>query len=230
MIAVILARGGSKRLPRKNIKVFDGQPILLYPLQAAHQSGLFGLICVSSDDEEILDIARDWGAYAIRRPAELANDTATTAAAMRHAVEHLASHGVESELACCMYPCTPFVLPVDFHDAFNILHGRQANYVFPVTAYAPSPFRMLRMHEGMVSSVWPEFDGVRNQDLELRFHDGGQWYLGRREAWALELPIYGNRSAGLVLPRWRCIDIDTIDDWEIAEAVYQAKVNNARGP
>jgi pseudaminic acid cytidylyltransferase len=229
-VAIVTARGGSKRLPRKNIKVFHGRPIIHYPIAAARASGLFDEVFVSTEDPEIMAIAEEGGAVVLHRPLELASDTATTAAVMRHAVNHLVSNGAPIEFACCIYPCTPCILPTDFHDGLALLHGRNAQYVFPVTTYEQAPQRMLNMREsGVMCSVWPEYDHVRNQDLPTRFHDGGQWYWGRASAWCNEVPIY-QTGVGMVLPRWRCIDIDTIDDWEIAEAVYQAKVINARGP
>lgn len=226
-VAIITARGGSKRLPRKNIRPFHGKPILHYAVEAALASRIFDEVVVSTDDEEIAAVARLAGANAIRRPDEYADDCATTGAAMRHAVQYLVNHGARLEHVCCIYPCTPMILPSDLHDGFNKLVDTGKCYVFPVTQYAPAPQRMLRMEEdGRVQSVWPQFDGVRTQELDPRWHDGGQWYWGTARAWLEEIPIYGSWSVGISLPRWRCIDIDTYDDWRIAEAVYQARLDN----
>lgn len=231
-VAIITARGGSKRLPRKNIRPFHGKPILHYAIAAARASQLFDDVMVSTDDEEIATVACLSGcSTVIKRPAELANDTATTAAAMRHAVQYLTSEGAKLEHVCCIYPCTPLIQPADLHDGLTKLVTSGKCYVFPVCEYAPAVQRMLSMDlAGVVQSVWPNFDNVRTQDLEPRWHDAGQWYWGKADAWLNEIPIYGSWSIGLALPRWRCIDIDTYDDWVVAEAVYQAKVNEGGKP
>lgn len=228
--AVILARGGSKRLPRKNIRPFFGKPILHYPIAAARASLIVDEVAVSTDDPEIVRLAIEGGCHqVIHRPAELASDTATTAEAMRHAVEWLMRETPELEHVCCIYPCTPLIEPLDLQHGFERLVTSSKCYVFPVTTYEQAPQRMLRMEaDGRVQSVWPQFDHMRNQDLDQRWHDGGQWYWGTRDAWLKGIPIYGAWSLGLPLPRWRCIDIDTYDDWLIAEAVYQAKFNERR--
>lgn len=224
-VAIILARGGSKRLPRKNIRPFHGQPILAYPAAAAWASKLFDDVFVSTDDDEIAEFAI-YRAYCqvIRRPAELANDTATTAAAMHHAVQFLLDEGAALEYACCMYPCTPLIEPSDLHEGFNRLAGSDLAYCFTTTRYQQHPVRaLIPWDDGRVQSVHPQFDDVRNQDLDHRVHDAGQWYFGRTAAWINEVPIFGTRSLGYELPRWRAIDIDTLDDWRVAEAAYAAQ-------
>lgn len=223
--AIITARGGSKRLPRKNIRPFHGKPIIHYAIAAARTSRLFDEVIVSTDDPEIARLAIDGGCHrVIHRPADLSNDTATTADAMRHAVQLLQDELAELEHVCCIYPCTPLMQPTDLHAGFDKLVTSGKCYAFPVVQYAPAVQRMLRMEDdGRVQSVWPSFDNVRTQDLEPRWYEAGQWYWGTRDAWLKEIPIYGCWSAGVPIDRWRAIDIDTYEDWLIAEAVYQAK-------
>lgn len=222
-VAIITARGGSKRLPRKNIRPFHGRPILHYAIAAAKQARLFDDVIVSTDDEEIATAAHLGGCSSvIKRPAELADDRATTAQAMHHAVRYLMDQGAPLEQVCCIYPCTPLLLPADLHDGFNKLMASGKCYVFPVAQYAPAVQRMLRMDDnGVMQPVWPNFNDVRTQDLEARWHDAGQWYWGKADAWLNEIPIYGSWSVGQPVPRWRAIDIDTGEDWIIAEAAYE---------
>lgn len=229
-VAIITARGGSKRLPRKNIRPFHGKPIIHYAIAAAKASKLFDDVIVSTDDTEIATIAM-FGACSsvIRRPAALADDSATTAQVMAHAVSYLMDAGAQLEHACCIYPCTPMLSPVDLHEGFELLVSRGKCYAFPVVAASPAPQRMLRREDdGRVASVWPQFDGVRSQDLEARWFDAGQWYWGKADAWLNEIPIYGTWSVSVCLPRWRAIDIDTIEDWELAEAAFAAKYIRSR--
>jgi pseudaminic acid cytidylyltransferase len=224
-VAIITARGGSKRLPRKNIHYFHGKPIIHYAIAAARASKLFDEVIVSTDDAQISRVSIDGGSHqVIHRPAELADDHATTAQVMAHAVRYLCDNGAPLEHVCCIYPCTPLLMPADLHRGFDKLVESGKAYAFPVCRAAPAPQRMLRMDDdGRVESVWPQFDGVRTQDIDPRWHDAGQWYWGTADAWMNGVPIYGN-AVGVEIPRWRAIDIDTADDWLIAEAVYQARV------
>lgn len=221
-VAIILARGGSKRLPGKNIRPFHGTPILHYAISAARASGCFDEVLTSTDDPETTRLAIDGGCHrVIHRPTELADDHATTAAAMAHAVSHLLRDGA-LEQVCCLYPCTPMLQPADLLNGCRHLSDSGADYVVPVTTYGHAPQRMLCLEEGgRLRSVWPQFDDVRSQDLEPRYCDAGQWYWGRAQAWASGGSIY-KHAVGLLLPRLRAIDIDTEEDWMLAEAVYAA--------
>lgn len=227
-VAIITARGDSKRLPRKNIRPFHGRPIIHYAIAAAKASMLFDDVIVSTDDEEITAVAHQGGCqWVIKRPAELANDHATTGQVMAHAVDQFLIGGAALEHACCIYPCTPLMTSADLQKGFDLLlHGTRASYVYPVAQYAPAVQRMMRRDEnGLMSMVWPKFDQVRTQDLEPRWHDAGQWYWGLARAWRDEIPILV-QGVGMPIEGWRAIDIDTYDDWVIAEAVYQAKFSN----
>lgn len=229
-VAIIPARGGSKRLPRKNIRPFFGKPIIHYAIAAAKASKIFDDVMVSTDDEEVATAAMLGGcATVIKRPAELADDHVGTGAVMRHAIQYLVDNGAAIEQACCIYPCTPLIHPLDLHEGFHLMMVSDYAYCFPVARYAPAVQRMLRMDDlGVLKSVWPNFDEVRTQDLDERWHDAGQWYWGKAHAWLNELQPYAGVAVGLPIPRWRAIDIDTLDDWRVAEAVFAAQHNEGR--
>ena len=221
-VAIIPARGGSKRLARKNIMPFHGKPIIHYAIETARATRLFQEIFVSTDDEEISTVAMLAGCgHVIRRPAEFADDHATTGAVMRHAVQYLLEAGAPLEQVACIYPCTPLMMPADLVDGFNLLMASGKAYVFSVAEYAPAVARaLIRWDDGSVQPLWPRLAKTRTQDLEKRYYDAGQWYWGQRDAWANELEPHHTHSIGLPIERWRAIDIDTYEDWRIAEAVF----------
>ena len=223
-VAVIPARGGSKRIPRKNIRPFCGRPMIGWPIEAAKASGCFDRIIVSTDDPEIAEVGRGFGADApFVRPPELADDFAPTVAVIAHAVRWLDADGPSPDEVCCIYPTAPLLEPDDLTAALNLLMQGSMDYAFPVTAF-PSPIaRALRLSgtDNRVSMFRPEHLMTRSQDLEPAYHDAGQFYWGRAEAWREERPVYGPRSAALIIPRTRVQDIDTPDDWDMAEAMVR---------
>jgi pseudaminic acid cytidylyltransferase len=215
-LAVIPARGGSKRIPRKNIKPFAGKPMLAWAIDNAVQSGCFDQVIVSTDDVEIADVAHDCGASVIRRPAELANDTASTAQVMSHAIE--ASPG--AEIVCCLYATTPLLLPGDLQSGLELLQTSGADYVMaaaPLPAPAQQAFAF--QDDGRVRILWHEHMTKRTQDLPPTYYDAGQFYWARAATWRAGKPIFGYHTRAVLLPARRAIDIDTLDDWEHAEAV-----------
>jgi pseudaminic acid cytidylyltransferase len=220
-ICVITARGGSKRIPRKNIRPFHGRPIILYAIDAARAAGIFLQILVSTDDEEIANLAAWYDTPHIARPAELGDDQATTADVMKHAVQR---YGYESSATvCCLYPCTPLLDPNDLREGARRLEAENSlAYVMPLARFNPPVQRSLRLNEnGMVTPDWPEFAGLRTQDLTPHYYDPGQWYMGRAGAWQAEVPIYGRWTLGMEIPRERAIDIDDEADWRLAELLYK---------
>lgn len=225
-IAVIPARGGSKRIPRKNVRPFAGRPMIGWAIGAALGSGLFDRVVVSTDDTEIIEVARAHGAdVPFVRPAELADDHTPTVPVIRHAIEAL---GVDGGTAvCCIYACVPFLAAQDLADGLALLAEGPAAYAFPVTPF-PSPIQraLRRDADGRVRPFFPENVNVRTQDLEPAYHDAGQFYWGRAEAWTAGLSIHGH-GAGLVIPAWRVVDIDTPEDWERAEAMAGALLPSA---
>lgn len=222
-VCVIPARGGSKRIPRKNIRPFHGRPIIHYAIAVAEASGLFDEVIVSTDDEEIATVAHLGGcAQVIKRPAELADAYAGTQAVMQHALRWLLDEGAPVAHACCLYAPTPLVTIEDLEKGYRRLIDSGKCYAFAVAAYSPGVQHALRMDEhGVVQAVWPNFNQVRSQDLEPRWYGAGQWYWGKADAFVNGIELYGPWSVGVQIPRARAIDIDTEDDWRLAEALYE---------
>ena len=221
-IAIIPARGGSKRIPRKNIKEFCGKPMIAYAITAAKESGLFEHIIVSTDDEEIAQIARACGAKApFVRPTELANDYAATVPVIAHGIEICRTLGWTFEQVCCIYPGVPFIQIDDLRGALERMNHSDADYCFPVTEYPSAIQRALKLlSNGKMQPFFPEFELTRTQESEPVYYDAGQFYWGKAEAW-LKNPKIHSSGLGYVIPNWRVLDIDTPDDWDRAELIYQ---------
>lgn len=223
-IAIIPARGGSKRIPRKNIRDFCGKPMLAWTIEVAASSGCFDEIIVSTDDPEIAAVARDWGAETpFIRPAELADDYTGTVPVIGHALEwHNQNRGHRS-LACCLYATAPFLLPADIQRGLAIVQGSDAHFAFSVTSF-PFPIqRALRITTSKrVEMFNPEHLNTRSQDLEAAYHDAGQFYWGTAEAWLSGKPLLSTAAAAVEIPRYRVQDIDTEEDWERAQWMFKA--------
>lgn len=221
-VAIIPARGGSKRIPRKNIKDFHGKPMIAWSIEAAAKSGLFEKIVVSTDDNEIASIAKAYGADApFVRPSALADDHTPTVPVIAHAISALADLGVSPELACCIYPCAPFLRSDDLVEGLKLMHACGADFVYAVAEFAhPVQRALLRKDGGQMQFLSPEHELTRTQDLPRTFHDVGQFYWGRSAAWAGQRRMH-SEGAGLVVPHWRVVDIDTIEDWQRAELLFQ---------
>lgn len=223
-IAVIPARGGSKRIPRKNVKKFCGKPIIAWSIEAALQSELFDRVIVSTDDGEIAEVAADWGAEVpFMRPAALADDHTGTVPVIRHATDDCLRQGVAVDRVCCLYATAPFITPEDLRRGLDILMTTGSDYAFSVTGY-PFPIqRAIRLTpQGRVEMLHPEEFNTRSQDLEEAFHDAGQFYWGQVKAWLEETPIFSPRASAVLLPRYRVQDIDTPEDWLRAEWMFKA--------
>lgn len=222
-LAVILARGGSKRIPRKNIKLFYGKPMIAWSIEAALQSGCFDEVIVSTDDAEIADVAKHWGAVVpFMRPANLADDLTPTVPVVAHAVKYCLDMGWGVEHACCIYPCSPLLHIDDLREAFELLKTLDVEYVYPVTEY-PHPVQraMRRMPDGSMRFVSSEYELTRTQDLEKLFHDAGQFYFGMASAWLQHKKMH-TAGIGMPIPSWRVVDIDTENDWKRAELIFMA--------
>lgn len=219
-IAIIPARGGSKRIPRKNIKEFCGRPMIAYAITAAKDSDLFEHIVVSTDDEEIAQIARAWGAETpFVRPPELANDYTATVPVIAHGIDACRSLGWNFDHVCCIYPGVPFIQTDDLRGALVGLTSGDADYCFPVAEYPSVIQRALKLlSNGKTQPFYPEFVITRTQDLEPAYHDAGQFYWGKAEAWLTNPKIHSS-GLGYVIPNWRVVDIDTQDDWVRAEVL-----------
>lgn len=223
-LAVIPARGGSKRIPRKNIRLFCGKPIIGYSIAAARESGLFDLVLVSTDDAEIAAVARELGAWVpFVRPAQLSDDHTGTNAVVRHALRWLQAEGEKVRYACCIYATAPFVQPHYLREGYQKLTGLGKSFAFSVTSFAFPIQRALRLDPGGgVSAFSPELIGSRSQDLEEAYHDAGQFYWGTSRAFLKEEVLFSGNSVPVILPRHLVQDIDTLEDWTRAELMYQA--------
>jgi len=221
-LAVIPARGGSKRIPHKNIKPFCGKPILAYAIAAARASRLFEEIVVSTDDAQIAAVARQWGASTpFLRPAALADDYTGTNAVAAHAAQWFLDHHRPVDHVCCIYATAPFVQPRFLIQGLEMLRRRRCQFVFSATTF-PAPLRRaIRLDsDGWVAPYFPETMAARSQDLEEAYHDAGQFYWGSPEAFA-HAALFGPGSSIVALPRHLVQDIDTPEDWLRAECMYR---------
>lgn len=221
-IAIITARGGSKRIPRKNIKEFCGKPILAYSIQAAIDSGLFDTVMVSTDDEEIAQIALQYGAEVpFFRSEKTANDYATTNDVLLEVLQEYANRGKDYDVACCIYPTAPFVNGQRLKDAMEKFCTSDMDTLIPVVAFSYPPQRALVIEEGKLVFKYPENMDARSQDLEKHYHDVGQFYILRTEAFQRNRKLMLGNIMPYVLPEMEVQDIDTPEDWAIAEIKYQ---------
>lgn len=221
-IAIIPARGGSKRIPRKNIKAFHGKPMIAYSIEAAQKSGCFDRIIVSTDDQEIADTALKYGAEVpFLRPADIADDYATTMDVMDHAIQYLAKENISPEFVCCIYATAPFILADDLRKGLGILNEPNVEYAFSATSF-PFPIqRAIKLNEqGDVEMFSEQYADTRSQDLVEAYHDAGQFYWGKTSAFLARKAIFAEHSKVVLLPRKRVQDIDTVEDWELAEALF----------
>lgn len=223
-IAVIPARGGSKRVPRKNVRAFAGRPMIGYAIDAARRSGLFEHVIVSTDDAEVAAVARELGAeLPFMRPAALADDFTPTVPVIAHAIRAVAELGWQVELACCIYPAVPLLQPQTLAEALELLRRSDAPYAFPVLAYrAPIQRALTRDATGRSAPLHPEHMQTRTQDLAPAFHDAGQFYWGRADAWLGGRPLHAD-ACTLVCSEGSVVDIDTEADWALAEALYRVR-------
>jgi pseudaminic acid cytidylyltransferase len=221
-LAVIPARGGSKRIPRKNIRLFDGKPIIAYSIDAARQSALFDRIVVSTDDDEIARIAREWGAETpFIRPPALSDDHTGTNAVVRHAVEWMEAHGTPVAEVCCVYATAPMVTGEDIRAAHTRLSAG-TDFVASATRFEfPVQRALVRSSDGKVVPMFPQWIASRSQDLDEALHDAGPFYWGRPDAYRRHDILFDASVAAYELPSYRVQDIDSEDDWIRAERLFQ---------
>jgi len=217
-VAIIPARAGSKRIPRKNIKMFKGKPMIAWAIQAAKKSDLFDHVLVSSDDSEILEISREYGAETpFVRPKNISDDMTATVPVIAHAVGECIANGCAVDYACCIYPGVPFLDTSDLVKSFQLLLESGADFVYPVTEYVhPIQRAMRQMPSGQMEFIDDSSELTRTQDLEATYHDAGQFYWGKIEAWREHKKMHSD-GLGMVIPNWRVVDIDNLDDWKRAE-------------
>ncbi len=228
-IAIITARGGSKRIPRKNIKPFLGRPILEYPIEAALQCGCFDEVMVSTDDEEIASIAREAGAAVpFLRSSKTSDDHATTAEVLLEVLGEYEKRGQSFDVMACLYPTNPFITPKKLQDAMALMEGSDYAEVVPVVEFSFPPLRAYRKNEaGALEYNWPEYENTRSQDLEKLYHDAGQFYVYDV---AKYLKNRGPRGilCPLVFPESEVQDIDNEEDWKMAELKVEMMRRNSQ--
>ena len=227
-IAIIPARGGSKRIPRKNIKEFCGKPMIAWSIEAAKVSGLFDRIIVSTDDSEITVVAKHCGAEVpFVRPPELANDYAGTTEVVAHATQWALDQGLDIDAVCCIYATAPFIQSDDLKQGLIALNSGKWAYALTVADFAAPIFRSFKQTvEGGIEMFFPEYFLSRSQDLPTAFHDAGQFYWGRPLSWLQGKQIFDYHSVPVIIPRWRVQDIDTFDDWQRAELMHEVLINS----
>jgi N-acylneuraminate cytidylyltransferase len=223
-LAVIPARGGSKRIPRKNIKLFGDKPMIAWSIEVALQSGCFDRVLVSTDDPEIAQVAQAHGAEVpFVRPPELSDDHTGTTPVIAHATQWQADHGTPANQVCCIYATAPFVQAQDLQRGLELLQSSGADYAFSVTSYAFPIQRAVRITPNQrVEMFQPDQFNTRSQDLEEAWHDAGQFYWGQAAAWLAQKPLFTQQATAVRLPRHRVQDIDTPEDWNRAEWMFKA--------
>lgn len=220
-IAIITARGGSKRIPRKNIKEFCGKPILAYSVEAALQAGVFDTVMVSTDDREIAEIAEQYGAEVpFFRSEKTSNDFAATADVLKEVLEVYESRSERFDTVCCIYPTAPFLTAQRLREAVELLEGGQADSVLPVVRFSFPPQRCVVIRDGFLQFKWQEYAQARSQDLEPFYHDVGQFYCLNGESFRRQGKLVMERTVPLILSEMEIQDIDTEEDWRIAEMKY----------
>jgi len=227
-VAIIPARGGSKRIPHKNIKEFYGKPIIAYTIERALKSGLFVDVIVSTDDSQIASIAKKFGATctSLRSP-ELSDDYSSTVSVIQSEIWKLSSDLNKVENICCMYPATPLLQGHYIAEGFDIIKENHWDYVFAAVKSSVPFLRNFKLSEKRgVAMFFPQFEESRSQDLPISFQDAGQFYWGKRDAWASAKPIFSSKSTIVELPGDTVIDIDTFDDWETAKKLFEARGRN----
>jgi len=223
-IAIIPARGGSKRIPKKNIKPFCGKPIIAWSIIAAINSRIFDKIIVSTDSPEIADIAVKYGAEVpFIRPAEFSDDYTGTNEVVKHAIHSLIDLGHNNiEYVCCIYATAPFLKAKYLKIGLEAIKKESVNFAFSVSTFDFPPQRALILKDEVVSTKWKNFIYQRSQDLEELYHDAGQFYWGHKNSFLDEVDMFDSNSSAVIIPRRLTQDIDTFEDWELAESMFNA--------
>lgn len=227
IICVIPARGGSKRIPRKNIKPFLGKPIIAYSIQSALEAGIFDEVMVSTDDEEIAEIAKQYGAKVpFYRSAETSNDFAITVDVLNEVLNEYKKRGKVFDYICCIYPTALFITPERLRDSFQYMLDNGYDSAFPIVQYSYPIQRGLRINEDQrVNMIWPQFIKSRSQELEPTYHDAGQFYFRSVQKLEETNAMKGDNTYGIVTSELEVQDLDTMTDWELAELKYK-RINN----
>ena len=223
IIALIPARGGSKRIPNKNIRLFVEQPIISFSIRAAQETGLFDKIIVSTDSQEIARISKEYGAeIPFIRPTELADDFTGTDEVVLHAISWFQNQNITIKYICCIYATAPFIQPEYIKKGFELLREEQATSCFSVTTFPSSIFRALKINENdRLEMINPQYLYTRSQDLPQTYHDAGQFYWADVKKYSEEKKICSRDAVPIIIPRYLVQDIDTLEDWKRAELMYR---------
>jgi pseudaminic acid cytidylyltransferase len=224
-IAIIPARGGSKRIPRKNIKEFCGKPMIAYSIEAAKKSGCFERVIVSTDDSEIATIAKEHGAEVpFIRPDDISNDYASTLDVIAHAITQL--NLPKNTKVCCIYATAPLISSGKILEGLAMFSTLKVDYIFSATEFSYPIQRAFKLSSsGNVEMFQPEHFNSRSQDLDKAYHDAGQFYWGKKSAFLMKKPFFGDTSKPVLLPITQVQDVDTPDDWKLAEMLYKHMFN-----
>lgn len=219
--AVIPARGGSKRIPRKNVRPFFGKPMLAWSIELAKSAKIFNKVVVSSDDESILAIAKEHGCdICVKRPVEISDDTTPTAPVISHAISMLGELDLSFQKVCCLYPCAPFTTSKDITDALDLMNQKDSEFAYPVASF-PHPVQraMIKSANGKMSFLEPKNELTPSQQFVETFFDVGQFYWGKSSAWIAGRKMHTD-GIGITVPFWRFVDIDNLNDWRQAEIYF----------
>ena len=221
-LAIITARGGSKRIPRKNIKEFNGKPIMAYSIEAAVGSGVFDRVMVSTEDEEIADIAKCYGAEVpFYRSEQTAGDYATTSDVLNEVIAEYEKRGEQFDIIACIYPTAPFITAGRLKEAVEALQKSDADSLIPVVRFSFPPQRAMEIRDGYLVFRQPEYINTRSQDLTPHYHDVGQFYVFRTESFIKNQRIMAGKILPMELPETEVQDIDNPVDWQLAELKYK---------
>lgn len=220
-LVIITARGGSKRIPRKNIKLFLGKPIIQYSIEAALNSNCFDEVMVSTDDKEIAEKSFELGAKVpFIRSDKNSNDFSTTADVIEEVIEQYKLNGLKFKYVCCIYPTAPFITADKLQQALQMIKTQNATSVVSVVKYSFPILRSFNLKEGYLNLNWPEYANKRSQDLPAAYHDAGQFYFLSVDDFMKSKKIFTEKTLGFELPETEVQDIDTEDDWKLAEIKY----------
>lgn len=221
-ICIIPARGGSKRIKKKNVKIFCGKPIIAWSIELAKSSKIFDKIIVSTDDKKIANIAISHGAEVpFLRPKKLSDDYTQTVPVIAHAIKWISKNFSKPSYVCCIYATAPFLKKNDLKNGLKILIKSGSQYTFSATDYSYPIQRSFRINKRKIEMFYPMHYNSRSQDLEEAFHDAGQFYWGLTDAWLNEKPIISQNAKPIFIPRNRVVDIDTLEDWNVAEQMFR---------
>jgi pseudaminic acid cytidylyltransferase len=221
-VAIITARGGSKRIPRKNIKLFLDYPIIKYSIEAAIASNCFEEVMVSTDDQEIAEIAKKYGANVpFVRSVQMSNDYAPTADVIQEVLNEYEKRNMVFDFFCCIYPTAPFITAKKLREAIQLLKDKEADSVVPVVRFGYPIQRAFKIVDNQLQMICPENLNMRSQDLMPAYHDAGQFYVMKTASFNEQKKLFARNTAPLIVPETEVQDIDTLEDWHIAEMKYK---------